>query len=79
MVMKSFDGNKKAALLIISVVLLLVIGLFRLHGSALGQDQILYWGSRGPEVKKVQALLNRWGYYGGAIDGYYSGKTFQPK
>lgn len=75
--MKNLNGNKKASVLIVSAVLLLVIGFFSLQGSALGQDQTLYWGSRGSEVTKVQALLNRWGYYGGAIDGYYSGKTFQ--
>ncbi len=44
------------------------------HG-ALAQNAVLYWGSSGPEVKKVQAKLNSWGYYHGPIDGYYSGKT----
>lgn len=46
-------------------------------GEALGQSTVLYWGSSGPEVTKVQALLNRWGYYTGPVDGYYSGKTFK--
>lgn len=48
------------------------------HGQqALAQNNVLYWGSSGPEVKKVQAKLNGWGYYTGPIDGYYSNKTQQ--
>ena len=59
----------------ISVVALVAGVLIWRGGSALGQDRILYWGSSGPEVTNVQALLNRWGYYTGPVDGYFSGKT----
>ncbi len=67
--------EKKKFFVLILVLFVLVPGLLILKNEAFSQN--LYWGSRGSEVSKVQALLNRWGYYGGAIDGYYSGKTFQ--
>lgn len=65
----------KKALIITIAVLFAATGLVVWRGGiAFGQN--LYWGSSGPEVTKVQALLNKWGYYHGPIDGYYSGKTF---
>lgn len=64
------------ALFIFAVVLAAGLIIWRGDG-AFGQNQTLYWGSSGPNVTKVQALLNRWGYYNGPIDGYYSGKTFE--
>lgn len=63
------------ASLIIGALLVSGMVIWR-GGEALGQSTVLYWGSSGPQVTKVQALLNRWGYYTGPIDGYYSGKTF---
>lgn len=68
-------GKKRATLFIFAAFL--AAGLIVWRGYAFGQDRILYWGSSGPDVTKVQALLNRWGYYTGPIDGYYSGKTFR--
>jgi len=57
---------------------LLIAGIMIWQGpAAFGQNSVLYWGSSGSNVTKVQSLLNRWGYYNGAIDGYYSGKTFR--
>ncbi len=35
----------------------------------------LYWGYSGTPVQKVQAVLKQWGYYGGAVDGYYFTST----
>lgn len=67
-------SRKKAAIWIFTAVLLTGIMIWQ-GGNALGQDRNLYWGSSGPDVTKVQAQLNRWGYYTGPIDGYYSGKT----
>ncbi|GBF35685.1 spore cortex-lytic enzyme, lytic transglycosylase SleB [Desulfocucumis palustris] len=52
-----------------------LLAIFWQGHMALAQNAVLYWGSSGPEVKKVQARLNGWGYYHGPIDGYYSGKT----
>lgn len=65
--------------MIITAVILFAIltgGFFVWKGdNALGQNRTLYWGSSGSDVTKVQAQLNRWGYYTGPLDGYYSGKT----
>lgn len=58
---------------LISVLFLLSGFLFFNH--ALAQDQVLYWGSSGTQVKAVQQRLKDWGYYDGKVDGYYSGQT----
>lgn len=68
--------RKVAAVFILTVVLAAGIAAWR-GSAARGQDPTLYWGSSGSDVTQVQALLNRWGYYTGPIDGYYSGKTFK--
>lgn len=67
---------RKAVLLLAAALLMAGLTVWW-GGGAFGQDRNLYWGSSGSDVTKVQALLNRWGYYHGPIDGYYSGKTFQ--
>jgi len=36
-----------------------------------------YYGSRGQEVKDIQYLLRKWGYYDGLVDGIYGYKTYQ--
>jgi N-acetylmuramoyl-L-alanine amidase len=68
--------KKRRGLLILAAALAAGLTIWW-GGSAFGQNRVLYWGSSGPDVTKVQALLNRWGYYTGPIDGYYSGKTFR--
>ncbi|MBP0990653.1 MAG: spore cortex-lytic enzyme [Oscillospiraceae bacterium] len=35
------------------------------------------YGSRGEEVKKIQTVLKKWGYYSGSVDGIYGSKTLQ--
>lgn len=72
-----FLPNGKKVVALFALTILLAAGLFIWQSSAFGQNRTLYWGSSGSEVKKVQSLLNKWGYYRGPIDGYYSGKTFQ--
>lgn len=39
--------------------------------------RILYWGSRGEDVRKVQDRLSRWGYYTGSVDGVYGARTYR--
>ena len=39
--------------------------------------RILYWGSRGEDVKEVQTRLKNWGYYTGRVDGIYGEKTYR--
>lgn len=49
-----------------------------LHGRlATAQDRVLYWGSRGDDVVRVQQRLSQWGYYTGPLDGFYGYETFQ--
>ncbi len=36
---------------------------------------ILYWGTRGSDVRWVQDRLRAWGYYRGGVDGVYGGRT----
>lgn len=49
-----------------------------LHGRlAAAQDRVLYWGSRGDDVVRVQQRLSQWGYYTGLLDGFYGYETFQ--
>lgn len=38
--------------------------------------KILYWGSRGQDVKDVQWKLLQWDYYNGAVDGIYGTQTY---
>jgi len=36
-----------------------------------------YYGSRGQEVRDIQARLKNWGYYDGPVDGIYGQKTYE--
>lgn len=67
-------GHKRKLFLMIAGLFLAAVLVWQGH-QAFAQNRVLYWGSSGPDVTKVQATLNRWGYYTGPIDGYYSGKT----
>lgn len=71
-----FFSKGKVITLIFLAVATAVLAVWQIQG-AFGQNRVLYWGSSGGDVTKVQAQLNRWGYYTGPIDGYYSGKTFR--
>lgn len=64
-------GHKKKYL----VWFLTVVFLGSIAGYAFAQDDVLYWGSSGTKVRAVQQKLKDWGYYDGAVDGYFSGKT----
>jgi N-acetylmuramoyl-L-alanine amidase len=56
----------------------LVAFLFLLRGpAAVGQEHILYWGSTGDDVVRVQQKLSQWGYYTGPLDGYYAYETYR--
>lgn len=63
-----------------------ILTLFVLSMGALGLDSYfnvgaaqgtLYWGSSGPDVKKLQTTLKNWGYYDGPIDSVFGGGTFE--
>lgn len=70
------SGKMKKIIFVLAGMFMLVVLAWQGH-QAFAQNKVLHWGSSGPDVKKVQATLNRWGYYTGPIDGYYSGKTQQ--
>ncbi|AIS53411.1 spore cortex-lytic enzyme [Thermoanaerobacter kivui] len=36
----------------------------------------LYWGNTGSDVAKVQSRLKDWGYYNGAVDGFFGVRTW---
>ncbi|KGG80134.1 cell wall hydrolase [Caloranaerobacter azorensis H53214] len=40
-------------------------------------NRVLYWGSRGDDVKQVQYRLLKWGYYTGKVDGIYGAGTYR--
>lgn len=46
-------------------------------GSRIPAPKVLYWGSRGEDVKKVQRLLKDWGYYTGSVDGIFGERTYR--
>jgi len=39
--------------------------------------RVLYWGTRGEDVKRVQWTLLKWGYYDGRVDGIYGARTYR--
>jgi N-acetylmuramoyl-L-alanine amidase len=45
-------------------------------GALLG-PRILYWGTRGQDVKDVQWKLRNWKYYEGNVDGIYGARTYR--
>ena len=78
----------KKAVLILSVLTIttFALGTFYMNesiqtmeaeeSSAL-QTKVLYWGSRGEDVKKVQSRLAQWGYLVGEVDGIYGPATYR--
>ena len=45
--------------------------------NALFAPQVLYWGTRGQDVKNVQWQLVKWKYLIGAVDGVYGAETYR--
>ena len=39
--------------------------------------RVLYWGTQGEDVKKVQSRLVQWGYLVGQVDGIYGPETYR--
>jgi len=69
--------NSRLGILFALISLLIVIGVLIFHFERAGaQEGVLYWGSRGNDVAKVQLRLRNWGYYDGGVDGIYGGKTW---
>jgi len=59
-------------------LLALIAVLAALQGrQAAAQNPVLYWGSAGDDVYRVQQRLSQWGYYTGYADGVYGYETFR--
>lgn len=41
------------------------------------ESVLVRYGSRGQQVKDIQYLLRKWGYYNGSVDGIYGWRTTQ--
>lgn len=64
----------KISITIISLAAFLSASML-IYNQASAEEATLYWGSSGTKVRAVQQRLKDWGYYKGAVDGYYSGNT----
>jgi len=59
-------------------LLALIAVLAALQGrQADAQNPVLYWGSTGDDVYRVQQRLSQWGYYTGYADGIYGYETYR--
>jgi N-acetylmuramoyl-L-alanine amidase len=63
--------RKKIWLGIVISLMLVAVGTI-----AFAQQGALYYGSKGPEVSKVQERLRNWGYLKGGTDGVFGQQTF---
>lgn len=69
---------KHAVLLSVTCLLVLIAAYMFLYGrQAVAQGQVLYWGSAGEDVVRVQQRLSQWGYYNAPVDGVYGYQTFR--
>ena len=61
-------GRRLCALLLCAAVLALT--------GVQDAQAVVYWGSRGETVRRVQQKLRQWGYYDGAVDGVFGQGTY---
>lgn len=71
--MRVRESRKKIYL---PLLFLLAAGLFAFAAQAKAQS-VLYWGSSGDDVYRVQQRLSQWGFLNGTADGYYGYQTYQ--
>lgn len=69
--------SKKLFLVGSVLTIVLLATLFYSTATEAEYRKTLYYGTSGQDVRVVQQKLRNWGYYTGAIDGYYAAKTFQ--
>ncbi|AZR73822.1 spore cortex-lytic enzyme [Anoxybacter fermentans] len=65
-----------AAIILISVLVLIGISLWETSWIEAQARRTLYWGSRGSDVVLLQRRLKQWGYYKGIVDGIFGAKTY---
>ena len=57
------------------ISLILLAAMLWALGSAAASSGTLRYGDKGDDVLKMQKRLKQWGYYTGAVDGVFGGKT----
>ncbi|ABY93857.1 MULTISPECIES: spore cortex-lytic enzyme [Thermoanaerobacter] len=64
--------------IIITVLVIFITAVFEYAAYDLTKTAMsnLYWGNTGSDVAKVQARLKDWGYYTGAVDGFFGVRTW---
>lgn len=64
--------------IIIVILVLFITGMLEYTAYNLSKTTIsnLYWGNTGDDVSAVQARLRDWGYYNGAVDGFFGVRTW---
>ncbi len=60
----------------ISALATLVVGIFLLTTMQIAFAQVVAWGSQGDQVGTVQKKLKQWGYFNGAVTGYFGQETY---
>ncbi|ADH61797.1 spore cortex-lytic enzyme [Thermoanaerobacter mathranii subsp. mathranii str. A3] len=64
--------------IIITILIIFITVVFEYAAYDLTKTAManLYWGNTGSDVAKVQARLKDWGYYQGAVDGFFGVRTW---
>ncbi|ADD03430.1 spore cortex-lytic enzyme [Thermoanaerobacter italicus Ab9] len=64
--------------IIITILIIFITAVFEYVAYDLTKTAManLYWGNTGSDVAKVQARLKDWGYYRGAVDGFFGVRTW---
>lgn len=64
--------------IIITILAIFITAVFEYAAYDLTKTAMsnLYWGNTGSDVAKVQVRLKDWGYYTGAVDGFFGVKTW---
>ncbi len=66
---------KKKGLLSMLLVFAVCAGVVLFQYDGQTAATLSKYGARGEEVRKIQAKLKEWGYFGGAVDGIYGSDT----
>ena len=69
--------NKRKILIGMFSFLIIGITVFCIYFGKSETQALSKYGSRGEEVRTIQTILKRWGYYKGNIDGIYGSQTLE--
>ncbi len=64
-----------------AIIIIFLVSLIFISYNVFFRNNEIYalskYGSRGEEVRTIQAKLKRWGYYNGNVDGIYGSQTLE--